>query len=163
MDNVLDLISRIGKQESALTERTFISPIYGNTIVATRLERITYTFTILRVKEGWYRIKPIDSKKARVVGPAEMQEIEEYLKCLGKVRVVLVMKQQGLYMGIPDKANYLGLDFGNLIPIYLCDDSPSDFDRIIARYDGANLWYERLDSGNDPAKGDYLRDAMDKV
>jgi len=161
--DVLDLINKMGAQESSLTERTFVSPVYNNTVVATQVERLVYTFSIPQKKEGWFEFKPIDTKRAMIVGPAEMEEIEKCQKRLGKVRVVLVMKQQGLYMGIPDKANNYGLGIGNLMPIYLCDDAPMDFDRIIARFDGANLWYERMDSGNDPAKGDYLRDCMSKV
>jgi len=160
--DVLDLISKIGKQESSLTQRTFVSPNFNNDTVTTRVEGIVYSFTVPK-KEGWFKFQPLNSKKARVVGPAEMDEIEAYMKQLGKVRIVLVMKQQGMFMGIPDKTNNFGLGINNLMPVYLCGDYPSDFDRIIARYDGANLWYERVDSGNDPAKGDYLRECMAKV
>jgi hypothetical protein len=160
--DVLDLISKIGAQESSLTKRTFVSPNFNNDTVATRVEGIVYSFSVPK-KEGWFKFQPVNTKRARVVGPADMMEIEEYLKQLGKVRVVLVMKQQGLYMGIPDKTNNYGLGFNNLMPIYLCGDYPNDFDRVIARYDGANLWYERVDSGNDPAKGDYLRECMAKI
>ena len=160
--DVLDLISKIGKQESSLTQRTFVSPNFNNDTVATRVEGIVYTFSVPK-KEGWFKFQPLNSKKARVVGPAELDEIEGYQKQLGKVRVVLVMKQQDMFMGIPDKTNNFGLGFNNLMPVYLCGDYPSDFDRIIARYDGANLWYERVDTGNDPAKGDYLRECMAKV
>jgi hypothetical protein len=160
---VLDLINRIGKQESALTQRTFVSPVYGNTLVATRVEGLIYTFSIPKKKEGWYQIQPIDTKRAKIVGDADLSDIEKYLGYLDKIRVILVMKQNGLYMGIPDKANKFGLSVNDLLPVYLCDDMSQDFDRIIARYDGANLWYERIDQGNDPSKGDYLRNCMVKV
>ena len=161
--SVLDLIDKLGAQESSFYEKTFVSPVYGNTVVATRLERMLYTFDIPSKQEGWLKFQPVNSKRARVIGKAEMDEVENYLKRLDKIRVVLVMKQQGLYMGIPDKANSLGLSFGNLMPIYLCDDVPLDFDRIVARYDGANLWYENIDTINDPSKGDYLRDSLSKI
>jgi hypothetical protein len=163
VNSVLDLIDRIGKQESSLTGRTFVSPIFNNTSVATRVEGLIYTFSIPKQKGGWYQIRPIDSKKARVVGEASLSEIETYLKCLGKVRIVLVMKQDGVFMGIPDKANKYGLSESELLPVFLCDDAPLEFDRIIARYDGVNLWYECVDQGNDPSKGDYLRNSMTKV
>lgn len=160
--DVLDLISKMGAQESSLTGRTFVSPNFNNDTVTTRVEGIVYSFAVPK-KEGWFKFQPVNAKKARVVGPADMSEIEEYMKQLGKVRVVLVMKQQDMFMGIPDKTNNFGLGFNNLMPVYLCGDYPSDFDRVITRYDGANLWYERVDSGNDPAKGDYLRESMAKV
>jgi hypothetical protein len=161
--NALDLIDKIGAQESSFYGQTFVSPVYGNTVVATRLERMLYTFDIPGKQQGWLKFQPVNSKRAKIVGQAEMNEVEEYLKHLGKIRVVLVMKQQGLYMGIPDKTNSHGLTFGILMPIYLCDDIPLDFDRIVARYDGANLWYESIDPINDPSKGDYLRDSLTKV
>jgi hypothetical protein len=160
---VLDLIDKIGKQEASLTEKLFVSPIFNNTSVATWVEGLVHTFSIPKQKGGWYKIRPIDSKRARIVGEASLSEIEMYLKCLGKVRVVLVMKQSGVFMGIPDKANKYGLSVGELLPVFLCDDAPLDFDRIIARFDGANLWYECVDQGNDPSKGEYLRISMTKV
>ncbi len=161
--DVLDLISKIGEQESGLFNRTFVSPVFKNTEVATRIERIQYTFTIPRNLQGWLKFQPEDHKRAKVVGPADMGEIEKYLNHLGKVRVVLVMKQKGLYLGIPEKSNPYGLGFGNLMPVFLSDDAPLDLDKVIVRFDGANLWYERLDFGNDPSKGDYLRDCLSKL
>jgi hypothetical protein len=161
--SVLDLIDRLGKKESSLKERTLVSPIFNNTSVATAIEGLVHTFSIPKQKGGWYQIRPIDSKKARVVGAATLSEVETYLKCLGKVRVVLVMKQHGVFMGIPDKANKYGLSVNDLLPVLLCDDAPLDFDRVIARFDGGNLWYECVDQGNDPSKGDYLRTSMAKV
>jgi hypothetical protein len=163
MDDVLELISQIGKQESSLKKRTFISPVFDNTVVATRVEGMVYTFKIPQTAEGWYQIRPKNKKEAKIVGPAELPEIEGYMKYLEKVRIVLVMKQKGLYLGIPDKINKFGFKMNELQPIYLCDDSPLDFDRVIARFDGANLWFERIDQSNDPSKADYLRTSMIKL
>jgi hypothetical protein len=163
LNNVLDLISKIGEQESSLTGKTFVSPVYYNTEVATRIARMVYTFQIPGGQHGWLRIKPINSKRAKVVGPAELGEIEEYQKYLPKIRVALMMKQKDVYMGIPDKSNKFGLGISNPIPIFLTDDYPADFDRIIVRFDGANFWYDRVDTSNDPTKGNYLRECMTKL
>ena len=163
MSDILDIISKIGRKESQITEKVFISPVFSNTRVATHVEGIIYSFTIPGTKEGWYQIQPADTKKARVLGPADFSEREKYLNYLDKIRLVLVMKKDGIFYGVPDKANKFGFEINDLLPIFLCDDTPLDFDRVIARFDGANIWFDRVDQGNDPAKAEYLRTSMVKV
>ena len=161
--SVLDLINSIGEKESSITKRLFVSPICSNNRVATSIAGIVYTFSIPSTKEGWYQIKPVSTKKAKIVGPAQMAEIETYLKIFDKIRIVLCMKKEGIYYGIPDKANKFGFTVNEPVPVFLCDDAPLDFDRIIARFDGSNFWYDRIDSSNDPVKADYLRQSMLKL
>ena len=157
---VLDLISRIGGKETLVRSKEFISPVFTNTLVATQVEGIIYSFSIPKVKEGWYRIKPQDVKSAKIIGPADLGEIEGYLKHLDRIRLTLLMKKNGVYLGLPDKSNKYGFFIEEPLSVYLCDDSPLDFDRIFGRYDGANIWYEGIDQSNDPAKAEYLRQAM---
>ena len=164
MTNVLDLIYRIGEKEARITQQVFISPVFSNTLVATRIDGIVYSFTIPKATEnGWYQFQPVDTKKARVMEPANLIEREMYLKYLDKLRVVLVMKKDGVFYGIPDKANKFGFLINDLLPVFLNDDTPMDFDRVITRFDGANIWFDQVDQGNDPAKAEYLRNCMAKV
>ena len=160
LEGILGLIRKIGGQEAS--RKVFVSPVCTNTMVATHIEKIIYTFSIPKVAEGWYRIRPKDKKGAEILGPAGLPEIEKYLKCLEKIRFVLVMKQNGAFFGIPDNANRFGLKPNDLQPIHLCGDAPLDFDRIIARFDGANFWFECIDPGNDQSKAGYLRQSMAK-
>jgi hypothetical protein len=97
------------------------------------------------------------------MGLANLIEREMYLKYLDKLRIVLVMKKDGIFYGIPDKANKFGFLINDLLPVFLNDDTPMDFDRIITRFDGANIWFDQVDQGNDPAKAEYLRNCMTKV
>jgi hypothetical protein len=161
--NVLDMISKIGKKETQLLKKVFISPIFSNTIVATRVDGIVYSFSIPKIAGGWYQIKPDNVKSAKIIGTAEMSERDYYLRCLDRVRLVLVMKKDGVYHGVPDKANKFGFQVDDLLPVFLHDDTTMDFDRVIARFDGANLWFEAVDQVNDPAKADYLRNCMQKI
>ena len=163
MSKILDLISNIGAKESALLEQTFVSPVYLNTSVATHIGGMVYTFTIPSEASGWCRIKPKDSKTAIVTGKANLSEREEYLKKLNKIRLVIAIKKEGIFYGLPDKANKYGFKVDELLPIFLCDDSVMCFDRIIARYDGANIWFDQVDQGNDPSKSEYLRHCEAKI
>jgi hypothetical protein len=161
--NVLDLISKIGEKETQLLKKVFISPIFSNTVVATNVDGIIYSFFIPRVAGGWYQIQPKDTKTAKIAGPADFSDREKYLKCLDKLRLVLTMRKDGIFFGVPDKANKFGFQVNDLLPVFLCDDTVLDFDRVIARFDGANIWFESVDQGNDPTKADYLRNCMEKV
>jgi hypothetical protein len=163
MKNVLDIISEIGKKEAEITQQVFISPIFSNSRVATHIDGIVYSFVIPGVESGWYQIKPVNTKVARIIGPANLIEQEMYLKCLDKLRLVIVMKKDNIFYGVPDKANKFGFQVNDLLPIFLHSDPAMDFDRVITRFDGANIWYECVDQGNGPAKAEYLRDCMAKV
>jgi hypothetical protein len=161
--DVLAIISKIGEKENQLLNKVFISPVFSNTIVATNVDGMLYSFSIPKVNGGWYQVQPIDVKSAKIKGPAELFERENYLKCLDKIRLILVMKKDGVFYGVPDKANKFGFRVDNLLPVFLHDDVAMDFDRVIARFDGGNIWFESIDQGNDPAKADYLRDCKQKV
>jgi hypothetical protein len=161
--DVLDLISKIGTDENSITEREFISPIFNNTVVATRVRGLVYAFSIPKTQPGWYKIRPTDGKRAKIIGPADPMEIEQYQKFLDRIRLVLVMKNGPVYMAVPDKVNKFGFATSEMIPIFLTDDTVMDFDRVLARFDGSNFWFESVDMANDPTKADYLRMSLEKL
>ncbi|MDD5649835.1 MAG: hypothetical protein PHF86_05345 [Candidatus Nanoarchaeia archaeon] len=161
MSNVFDLIKKVGEKEAAIQE--FISPIFFNEYVATKIEGIVYKFKISQKTPGWYKIQSIDRKTAKTVEQADLSDIDTYLKFLTKIRFILVMKKNNVYFGIPEKSNNLKLPFEQMIPVYLTDDSVQDFDRVIVRFDGANFWYHQLDYSNDISKASYLREKLLKV
>jgi hypothetical protein len=157
-DNVLDIIKKLGETEKALSKREFVSPVYKNRKVVTRIDRIVYPFSIPDTKPGWYKFCPKNHKDARVVGPCDMQEIEGYLKCLKKIRMILVQRDGDIFYGVPFKMNDQGLDIKVIYPIYLIlDDSAQEFDEVICRYDGSNLWYQSVELNNNHQKVEYLR------
>jgi hypothetical protein len=161
MSNVFDLIKRVGEKEAAVQE--FVSPIFFNEYVATKIEGIVYKFKISQKTPGWYKIQSVDRKTAKTIDSADLVDIDSYLKQLQKIRLILVMKKNNVFFAIPEKSNNLGLEFEEPIPVYLPDDSVMEFDRIIGRFDGANFWFHQLDYSNDPAKALYLREQLVKV
>lgn len=160
-EDVLDIIRKLGETENSLTKREFISPVYKNRYVVTKIDKIAYTFAIPETKPGWYKFRPADRKKAKVLGPSSFQDIEAYQKFLQKVRMILVQRDGDVFYGVPFKTNQQKLDIKILYPIYLVlDDMAQDFDEVICRYDGANLWYQSVDINNDQAKVNYLRESL---
>lgn len=162
--DILNAISTLGKSEQDFLGETFVAPVVDATKVSAWVGRISHEFAIDRPSDpGWYQFKAVDFKRAKMVGPADIDEIESYLKKLKKVMLVVVMRIDGVYHAMPMKANPHGLDWSRLYPVFLTDDMVNDFDRVACRFDGANLWYERLDFSNDPTKADYLRDMFSKL
>lgn len=162
-DSVLDIIKKIGVTESALTKSVFISPVFSTRIVATHVAGMNYTFEIPKVAPGWHKFRPIDTKRAKLAGKADLSDIESYLKYFDKARLVLVMKKDDVYMAVPEKMNKFGLPAQELVPVFLTDDTVMDFDRVMARYDGANFWFESVDMGNAPDKAEYLRTCLETL
>lgn len=163
-DGILSLISRLGAGESALLSGTFVAPVHGNEVVAASVHGIAYTFHIKgKPDPGWYKFRPVDSKRARVDGPADIQDTIGYLERLPKVRVVLISRLKGVYQGVAVRDGSHPLSHEQSVPVYLVDDFSNDFDKAICRWDGFNLWYEAVDPVNDPAKGAYLRERFNKL
>jgi len=162
MRNALDLINKIGEEEDSITERDFISPVFSDTIVMTKISGLSYFFSIPKTNPGWYKIRPISKDKARIVSEANLEDKDTYLKCLDRLRVVILFKHKEAHYAIVDKSNKFGIPFRDPIMVYLCDDTVMEFDRVFVRYDGSNFWFESIDSNNDPAKSDYLRESFQK-
>jgi len=162
--NVLDLIKDMGKKEKSISKSIFISPIFNTDQVVTSVSGLIHKLYIPKItKPGWYKIKPSNLNRAKVVGEADFLEIDQYLKNLYKVRIIVVYKDKDIFYGIPLKNNNIGLDFSQPVPIYLVsEDQVQFFDMITCRFDGANVWYHESDMSNDPAKAEYLRDQFDK-
>lgn len=155
--SVLDLINKLGEVEDKLPTTEIVSPVYGNRKIATRLSGMVYQLNIPRLHPGWYKFRPLDHTRARKIGEADQMEIDQYLRKLPRVRMILIQREGPDYVALPCRQDKVGED---LYPLLLVDNAPMDFDTVIARYDGIRLWYHDLDSRNDPQKGEYLRGAL---
>lgn len=158
--NILDLIKDFGEKEDSLHKREFISPVHGNDTVVMKLDGIVFTFGISRRKPGWYKFRPTKNDRAQKIGEADFMEREAYLKKLPQIRVYSCYREDTKIFGFPMKNNKAGLSHQELVPVYLPDDQPMDFDRLLCRFDGVNVWFENLDIANDPMKANYLRDCL---
>lgn len=161
---VLDAISKVASAETALMRSTFVAPVAGNDAVAAYVMGMVYTFSIRPPeKPGWYLFKPSSVKRAEICGDADLPDVEAYLSRLPKVRVAIFRKVGNVYQGMPEKSNGAGLGHTVPVSVFLVDDLADDFDRVVCRHDGVNLWYDRVDPSNDPSKGDHLRKSFAKL
>jgi hypothetical protein len=160
----LDLIEQLGQTERTLDQREFVSPVYKTREVATRIDGIIYRFRIPRMHPGWYKFRPKDRRRARVVNPCDLSEVEGYLKHLDRIRLVFVRREGDLCFGVPFRGNSFGMDCLRIVPIYLAmDDMAQEFDEVVCRYDGINIWYESMAMSSDPERAEYLRERLSKM
>ena len=157
MINPLSILDKFIEQENKITEMEFISPVFYNTIVVMKIYGVVYKFNIKSVEPGWYIFKPIDYENAAKERDANFNEIEQYLKKLIPIRLITSYKNNGIYYALPQKGNKLGLGIESLLPIYLSDDNVLDFEIVVCRFDGYNIWFEISDQNNDLMKEEYLR------
>lgn len=162
MRDILDTIRNLGEKEEALIGGEFISPIFRNTKVITLIKGLVHRLNIPKTKPGWYSIRPTSIDKAEISGEADLMQIEQYLKRFPKVRIILIQKQNGYYLGLPLKNNNQGLNYKNTIPVYLVGDNTASFETIICGFDGINLWFKDTDPSSDLIKSEYLREQFKK-
>jgi len=163
MNDILNLIDSLGQKEKNIKEQTIVSPVYKNREIVARIEGVVCRLKIPKVTDGWWTFQPRNLKSASLQEEATFMEREDYLSMLTKVRMVLVYKRDGVYYAVPQKNNKLGLSESTLVPVFLVsEDEAQNFCWIIARFDGANFWYESVDFRQDPMKMDYLAKSFEE-
>lgn len=166
MTSPLDLIKKFGEAEKNITsgKEEFVSPVCNNTVIATSIKGVIYTFKISKsVTPGWYSFKAYNQARAKANREAYPDEIASYLKKCINIRMITTHKVDGVYYALPQKDNKLNLKLDNPIPVYLTDDTVMDFDMIVAGYDGGNLWFVSPDYKNDPTKSNYMRESYEAM
>ena len=158
MDDILNLIKTVGENERRMTEMEFVSPIYRTDTVVMRVRGLIHRLKIRKTDPGWYVLQPVDTRKAKIIGDADMMQVEQYLKYLKKMRIVLIQKNGDQFLGVPLKNT--GLDFSKPLPVLLTNDMVGEFDTVICGFDGATMWFADIDMQSDPAKVEYLRESI---
>ncbi len=172
------LIARLSREGEALQKREIIAPLLPGGKIRTRLGKLVYDFKVKALFSGWGRFRPLDERRAELLGEALPWQRAGYLELLPALRVVLLWpiekgeKQReqklnpgrGAWWALPynegDAAQRFGFSPGEMLPVYLCDpqDGANRFERVIARVSGNTLWFDGLDVSSDPAQAEWLRD-----
>jgi hypothetical protein len=160
-DDIFNLIDKISEQEETITKRVIVSPVFYNKRIIVRVHGIIHYLKIPKTEPGWYTFKALNNKQAEVTAPAEIDQIQSYLKYLPKIRFILVQKKKNSYLGVPIKGNQFGFKISDLFQVLLCDDTVTSFSKCLCRFDGANIWFESIDISTNLSIGDYLNESLD--
>jgi hypothetical protein len=160
--NIFDLIDEMADSEEAFYGSTFVCPIFNTTKLAAQINGVNHFFDIPEVAPGWYKVKAIDTRRAEVVSECDFNEQEQYSKLFPKVRMTLVQKEGLLFQAIPSQNSAVNLERDSLYPVFFADDFVQDFDQVVCRTDGSNIWFEESDMGSNPEISEYLRTSLEE-
>jgi hypothetical protein len=166
MTDIRKILNQLAAQEEKLLDTQFIAPCVRGGKVRTRIGGMIYTFKPQpRNFEGWAIFQPVDEKIAAVVDEPNLPQLAEYLQLLVPIRLQLAHVLQGqTWLAYPinesDAKQRTGL--AKPVPVHLVSES-SQFEPIVARWDGHSWWFEEIDRRADPMASEELRAALKKL
>jgi hypothetical protein len=158
MSVTLDLIHRLADAETRFRSGEFLAPAVGGGVVAVRVGGVVCRFAAPRGFRGWGVFRP-DGRRARLVRDATLAERQRYLDLFPRRPTILVRPDGRDWVGWP--AHQADARFGRPapVPVRLVEDG-QPFDRVEARFDGVQAWFDRPDDRADAPAAGYLRDAL---
>ncbi|MBD1810937.1 hypothetical protein NDA07_21040 [Microcoleus vaginatus DQ-U2] len=163
MADIRKIISQLAAQEGQLLDTQFLAPCVRGGSVRIRVSSMVYTFQPQPRKfEGWAIFRPINEKIAAVIEEPSLPQVAEYLQLLVPVRLHLACVLQGqTWLAYPvnesDAKHRTGA--AKPVPVHLVTEG-SQFEPIVARWDGHCLWFEEIDRRADPLPSEKLKAAL---
>ncbi len=166
MTDIRQILSQIAAQEGQLLDTQFLAPCVRGGRVRTRVSSMVYTFQASPQNfEGWAIFRPINEKIAAVLEEPGLPQVAEYLQLLVPIRLQLARVLQGqIWLAYPVNESDAKQRTGVAKPVAVnLVSEGSQFETIVARWDGDCLWFEEIDRRADPLLAEQLRRAFKKM
>jgi hypothetical protein len=161
--NARHLLNKMAAEEDRFLHRTFVSPVLKGVRVRVRVEGVAWDFAVTDPDfEGWAVLQPLDHGRARVVGPAKLSQVREYLQLFPAVALILSERRKETWWGIAAEDTGRRLRLEGPAPILLAEDGQL-FDTVRTRWDGARFYHEGRSPRRDPTVAAYLRESLSKM
>ena len=166
MADIRKILSQLAAKEAKLLDTQFLAPCVRGGRVRTRAGGMIYTFKPQpRNFEGWGIFQPANEKVAAVVEEPSLPQLLEYLQLLVPIRLQLACLLQGqTWLAYPvnesDAKQRTGV--AKPVPVHLVTEG-SQFESIVARWDGHSWWFEGIDRRTDPLPSEELKAALKKL
>ena len=166
MADIRKILSQLAAKEGQLLNTQFLAPCVRGGKVRTRIAGMIYTFQSQPSNfEGWAIFAPINEKIAAVVEEPSLPQVAEYLQLLVPIRLQLARVLQGqTWLAYPVNESDAKQRTGVAKPraVHLVTEG-SQFDTVVARWDGDSFWFEEIDRRADPLLSDLLKAALKKL
>ncbi len=157
--------------EDSFLKTRFLAPVLPNGQVRVRIEGVVCTLRVEgAVKSGWAILKPLAIDRAKVVREPRKSQLRKYLTLFPKVQLLLVARKDSTEVvarkdstddWFAVAAHYGDRRFHFSGPVTLRFVQDADlFQNVIARFDGHNFWFEKVNRRRSPAIAAYLRRAL---
>jgi hypothetical protein len=166
MTDIRKILNQLATQEAKLLDTQFLAPCVRGGMVRTRAGGMIYTFKPKPHNfEGWAIFQPVNEKIVRVVDEPDLPQMAEYLQLLVPMRLQLAHVLQGqTWLAYPvnesDAKQRTGV--AKPVPVHLVTEG-SQFEPIVARWDGHSWWFEDIDRRADPLPSEELKAALKKL
>ena len=166
MTDIRKILNQLATESAQLLDTQFLAPCVGGGRVRIGFKSMIYTFQPQPQNfEGWAIFQPINEQIAAVVDEPSLPQLAEYLQLLVPIRLHLACVLQGqTWLAYPvnesDVKQRTGL--AKPAPIHLVKGG-SQFDPIVARWDGRSWWFDQIDRRADPRPSEELRAALKKL
>lgn len=158
------LLNKVIAAEQSVRGQEFLAPLLPRSKARLKIGGIVQELAVTVERAGWYICRALDAKQAEIVEPAPIWAAGDYLKLLPQLRMVLLER-------LGDTSNWLAIAFNpsdasqrfqlaGPAVVHLVDGG-QPFDRIVARMDGATLWFEDIDQRADVEIAERLRAALE--
>jgi hypothetical protein len=156
------LIDKLAAEEEEVLKSSFLAPVVRNGSVCVRIQGIVCKFLPEdREFEGWGIFKPVSLKKVRLQKPAQRPLVRKYLDQLTSVVLIVADPAGNPPSAILAHPAGSPVKFEGPVPLRMME-GVERFRHVIARFDGFNFWYDRIQPGRNPAQAAYLRKSLDK-
>ena len=160
MPDVRKLIRRLAAEEAALHATRFAAPCVPGARVCVRVSGLLYTFRPVPADfEGWGIFQARAAQTAELVGEATLAQVAKYLQLFKTLRLRLAARLRGrTWRACPvDETDALPRGMRAEPIMVRLVSGAQQFEQIVARYDGAQVWFEDVDRRADPRIAERLR------
>jgi hypothetical protein len=160
--DAIRLIRALAARERALRGREFLAPLRRDCRARVRIQELIYELIVAGAQPGWWICRVCDGHSAEVVAEALAWQRGEYLALWPVLRMVLLEPLAGRdWLALPYNPAAAMQRFGFAGPhIVSLVEGGQPCERIIARVEGATLWYDAPDRRADPQIAEQLRAAL---
>ena len=157
------LIEKLAQAEQNFVQTRFLAPRIKGGQVRVKFEGLIKTYQPTPQDfEGWGIFQADAHNTARLVEQASPVQVSKYLEQLNTVRLYLVRPLRGQsWAAYPVNAGDFQQRFGVVKPVVVhLVTLGRAFEPVIARFDGCNFWFDRVDRRSDPKIPSRLAQAL---
>jgi hypothetical protein len=152
-----DALSRLSRAETAFLGSEFLAPVVRGRGVAVRIAGVRCTLRVVPPAfHGWGVFQPLSHAVATLVRPASGAERRKYLALFPELWLIVCARDGDRPVAVAANASDARFEITSPVEVQLAVEFDL-FDTLLVRFDGAQFWFDELESRADPATAAYLR------
>jgi hypothetical protein len=161
--HILAAIDRLAGAEEAFVGSEFLAPVLRDGGVGVKIGAVRCRLKVTPADfEGWGIFKAVTFDRAQWIRNASLAQRRKYQALFAQLRLILTTREDDQWLAIAAGAADQRFNITGLIPPRFVDEGEL-FETIVTRFDGAQFWFEGVDTRADPGAAAYLRESLQKM